>query len=162
MQEAQNPGAPTRLPGVGERIELRDTNGRKVSVVRRKSGHVEIHTPGSGEPIELEPAVAASAGAFVAGHYLLPPEVAQRIDDVLEMLVIDWVRVRPGDAAAGRTIADLEVRRRTGVTIVAILRGSLSIVAPDPGARLEVGDDLVIACRERDRDRFAKFVTGGV
>ena len=47
-------------------------------------------------------------------------------------------------------MAELEIRHRTGVTVVAILRGAVPIVAPDPDTRLEAGDDVVIVCRPAD------------
>ena len=53
------------------------------------------------------------------------------------------------------------MRRKTGVTIVAILRGSLPIIAPEPSTVLKVGDDLVIAGREEDLEPFARYVTVG-
>jgi Trk K+ transport system NAD-binding subunit len=35
-------------------------------------------------------------------------------------------------------------------------------VAPDPSVRLEPRDDLVVACREDDLDRFVRYMTEGV
>ncbi len=61
----------------------------------------------------------------------------------------------------GRTIEALEVRRRTGVTIVAVLRGSVAIVTPDPVLRLEARDELVVACSGRDLDAFEAYLAGG-
>ena len=61
----------------------------------------------------------------------------------------------------GRTIDELQVRRRTGVTIVAILRGPVPIVTPDPGLRLDERDELVVACSEADLDAFLAYMAGG-
>lgn len=149
-----------RLPGVGTRLELRDTSGKPVHVVRRNDGRVELHGQG-GAPTELDPTNAHTLGAFVTGHFLLSPEVSDRLGDVLGGLVFDWVNLPPGAHAAGRTIEELAVRRRTGVTIVAILRGSLPIVAPDAACTLQSGDDLVIACRWEDREPFARYMLVG-
>jgi TrkA domain protein len=149
----------TSLPGVGARLDLTDADGRPVRVVRRRSGHLEVHVDEA--VVELEPAAAAALGAFASGHFRLVPEVAERLEGALGGLAFDWVRVTEGAAAVGRTIEELQVRRRTGVTIVAILRGSLPIVAPDPSARLEVGDDLVIAGRDQDREGFERYLVEG-
>lgn len=126
-------------------------------VVRRRDGHSSIVAGNAS--IDLDPTTARAVGAFLAGRFAMPPAVAERIDDALGSLVIDWVSLRPGDPAVGRTIADLEVRRRTGVTVVAVLRGSVPIVAPDPLLALEGGDDLVVACRPGDLDRFVAVMT---
>lgn len=154
------PSAAVRLPGVGERLDVEDSSGRPLQVVRHRSGRVEVHA--EGRPLlELETREASAAGAFMTGHFLLDPTVALRLGDVLGGLVFDWVRLEQGDRGVGKTIAELEIRRRTGVSIVAILRGSLPIVAPDPDIRLEAGDDLVIACRDSDRDGFVRFMGTG-
>jgi TrkA domain protein len=101
-------------------------------------------------------------GAFISGHFRLRPETAERLADVLGGLTIDWVRVQAGDAAVGHTIDELAVRQRTGATIVAVLRGSVPLVAPDPSVLLEARDDLVVVCREDDLDRFVRYMVEGV
>jgi TrkA domain protein len=146
-----------RLPGIGERLDVLDTSGHMVQIVRRHDGSVSLYTA-SGDVVELDAATAGQVGAFASGHYLLDPALAERVGDVLGGLVFDWVRLDPGDRAVGRSIAELEVRRRTGITIVAILRGSIPIVAPDPDTRLQAGDDLVIAGSDQDRDDFIEYL----
>lgn len=158
MKQPHNPST-TKLPGVGVRLDVADTDGRPLHVVRRRSGHVELHA--DGDVTELDPVTASTIGAFISGHFTMSPEVAERLGDVLGGLVFDWFRLEPDDAAVGRSIEELAVRRRSGVTIVAILRGSIPIIAPDPSMRFEGGDDLVIACAEKDLDRFARFMAEG-
>ena len=148
------------LPGVGTRLDLADTAGSPIQVVKRHDGRVEIHAAG-GRTAELDAANAHALGAFVTGHYAIDPALTERLGDVLGGLLFDWVHVPRGAHAVGRSIEDLAVRRRTGVTIVAILRGSIPIVAPEPSVRLAAGDDLVIACREQDRERFERYITAG-
>ena len=150
----------TRLPGLGTRLDLTDVDRRVVQIVRRKDGVVDIHTEG-GQSIELDAASARAAGAFMSGHFLLPPEIAERVSDVLGGLVFDWVELPRGASAIGRSIEELEIRARTGVTIVAILRGSLPLVTPDPQTRLMAGDDLVVAGRAADLDGFSSYMLGG-
>jgi len=149
-----------RLPGVGTRLDLADTSGSAIQVVKRHDGRVEIHAAG-GRTAELDEANAHALGAFVTGHYVIDPALTERLGDVLGGLLFDWVHVPKGAYAVGRSIEDLAVRRRTGVTIVAILRGSIPIVAPEPSVRLAAGDDVVIASREHDRERFERYIAVG-
>lgn len=159
MAELRTAPPTVRLPGVGERLDVADTDGVPVHVVRRNDGHVEVHT--DGVFIDLEPATAQSIGAFVAGHYAISPALADRLADARVALALDWVRLDGADHAAGRTIGELEIRRRTGVSIVAVLRGSIPIVTPDPSLRLEGGDDLVVTGLDDDREAFAAFLAEG-
>jgi monovalent cation:H+ antiporter-2, CPA2 family len=54
-------------------------------------------------------------------------------------------RVVPGGAAAGRTLGDLQLRSRSGATVLAIRRGSEDIVFPNASQRLQAGDVLALA-----------------
>ncbi len=52
--------------------------------------------------------------------------------------------VRPGSAAEGRTLAEINLRARTGATVVAILRRGGNVLLPTGRERLEVGDTLAL------------------
>lgn len=149
-----------RLPGIGERMDVTDAVGRPVQVIRRKSGATEIHA-GPGVTIELDDATTMAVGAFLAGHPVVDVHTARRLVDSVGGLRFDWVRLEPGDHAVDHSIASLGIRRRTGVSIVAILRRPAPLVDPDPEVRLQAGDELVIVCRPDDRAAFARFVKAG-
>ncbi|MCB1251022.1 MAG: hypothetical protein KDB36_16515 [Acidimicrobiales bacterium] len=148
-----------RLPGVGDRFACADVDDREVQVVRRRDEHVVLHLPDA-PPVELDASTARAVGAFMAGRFAIDPRLVQRLDDVVGGLTFEWIRIEPGDAVVDRTIEALQIRRRTGVTIVAILRGSQAIVTPDPDLPLRGGDELVVACRDVDLDDFVRFLTG--
>lgn len=50
------------------------------------------------------------------------------------------VRIGDGSVADGKTLGQLNLRGRTGATIVALLRGDLRIAFPEAGERLQAGD----------------------
>ncbi|MBX3287254.1 MAG: hypothetical protein KF703_18035, partial [Actinobacteria bacterium] len=151
--------AATRLPGVGHRLDLRDEDGATVSVIRRKDGTLELHHE-HGLTI-LGPVEARALGVLASGHLVARPELLERTAAVLGGLELDWITVPAGARAIGRSIEELAVRRRTGVTIVAILRGSVPVVDPDPEQRIEAGDELVVAGRAQDRDALERFLVEG-
>lgn len=55
------------------------------------------------------------------------------------------VLVAPGSACVGRTLGDLKLRGRTGATVLAIRRGTASIVVPSAREVIQVGDIVVLA-----------------
>ena len=150
---------PTRLPGVGHRLDLHDEDGATVSAIRRKDGTLELHH-GSHITI-LGPIEARALGVLASGHLVLKPELLARTATVLGGLEFDWITVPAHARAVGRSIEELAIRRRTGVTIVAILRGSLPVVDPDPQQRIEAGDELVVACRADDRAALERYLVEG-
>jgi CPA2 family monovalent cation:H+ antiporter-2 len=50
-----------------------------------------------------------------------------------------------GSSAAGRSLADLNLRGRTGVIVLAIRRSDGTVMVPDPSAALRAGDVLALA-----------------
>lgn len=62
------------------------------------------------------------------------------------------VAVRPGAAAAGKTLGDLALRRAYGLTVLAVRRDGQMRASPDGDFRLQPGDRLVMV---GSADRFA-------
>ena len=153
------PPEPHRLPGVGQRLDLVDDDGRPVSVIRRKDGTLELHH--EGRATFLEPSQARALGALASGHFRMAPGLFQRIDGVLGGIDFDWVTVPEGAWAAGLSIADLALRQRTGTTVVAIIRGSIPIVVTDPSQRIEVGDELVFVSQPDGRPALEHYLARG-
>ena len=154
------PDVPARLPGIGTKLDLRDDDGQPIAVIRRLDGHVELYQ-GDRPLVRLDEATADSLGAFLGGHVSVPAELTERMAGVLGGLELDWVRLPANAHAAGRSVGELQVRRRTGVTIVAVLRGSVPIVDVGPDTVLRAGDEIVYTCRHQDDDSFRDYVLRG-
>jgi len=55
---------------------------------------------------------------------------------------ITWVEMGAGSPIVGRSLADVNLRARTGAWIVAVHRGSQVLPIPAPDFKLEAGDRL--------------------
>ena len=91
------------------------------------------------------------AGAELVAHVLARQGAggAGSLDQVRHMLPglgeLSPMRVEPGSAMAGKTLGDLNVRGRTGATIVAVARGGgTRLVFPSANERLEEGDLIAV------------------
>jgi voltage-gated potassium channel len=77
----------------------------------------------------------------------LKPTVTDFIDASLMgssmELELAEVKVHPSSDLAGKTLAGAEVRKRFGIIVVALKRGSQSTFNPGPDERIEAGDVLV-------------------
>ena len=58
--------------------------------------------------------------------------------------ILESAQVMHGSAAAGRTLAELDLRRRTGATVLNIVRNEAPLPTPDGGTALEAGDLVVL------------------
>ncbi len=57
---------------------------------------------------------------------------------------VESLEVRPGSPGAGKTLLELEVRGKTGASVLAIRRGAAAHPNPDPKERLREGDVLLV------------------
>ena len=71
-------------------------------------------------------------------------QVSAAVLEALAAGTVDVFRVIGGARAAGRSIRELEVRRTTGATILALVRDGLPLSNPSPDQRLEAGDSSVL------------------
>jgi K+:H+ antiporter subunit KhtT len=151
------------LPGIGRRYDLGDLYGTRVSVVIHHTGRRDLYVLGQEEDpravLSLTDGQARRLGAILGGAYFRPAVVAE-MEAAIGELLIDWVTVEPYSPAVGRSIAELEIRRRTGMTIAAILRDHDPLVSPEPLEVLRAGDRLVVIGRREDLTGFLREVIG--
>jgi TrkA domain protein len=137
----------TQLPGVGVRHEFTTAAGERVAVVTHRTGRREIAVYDRGDPDASRPVLHLSPDDARTFAELLGAspvsEAVSAVQQQLEGLAIDWLTILPNSRFAGTTIADGAFRTRTGVSVVAIVRGSTTIPAPEPDQRLEAGDVAV-------------------
>lgn len=151
------------LPGIGQRYDLRAVEGGTVTVVIHHSGRRDLYVLEADEPkaaVTLTDSQARSLGAILGGAYF-KPAVVEEIEAVIGGLLIDWVTLDESSPGAGKTVAELEVRSRTKMTIAAILRDHVPLVAPEPTETLLPGDRLVIIGRQEDLPTFRRHVVRG-
>ncbi|MGF1510566.1 MAG: cation:proton antiporter [Myxococcota bacterium] len=105
-----------------------------VIYVLRKAGQVEPQFRSGA--VEIARALAAKPEDHVA---LRNPRLLPGLD------VVTGLSVSPGSQAVDRTLAELDLRARTGATVVAIQRAGARVILPTGHERLEPGDVLAVA-----------------
>lgn len=90
----------------------------------------------------------------------LAGEAPEALLRALEMGTTDVFRLEQGSPAVGRTLQDLEFRRRTGATVLAVVRGEEGVPNPPGGMRLIAGDDLVLVGSHEEVERGFDLLAG--
>lgn len=171
------PRHPHRLgsvPGVGDQFAFPDDDGGSLSVLLRHDGGAELQpivsdhhrggaSGGSSAPvvIALSPSTTRSLAAALAGHATVAPDLLERLDGVVGGLSFDWLALAPDSPLVGRSIQEAQIRSRDGVTLIAVLRGPIPIVPPEPDLVLTAGDELVVVGRAPSVERFVDDHAGG-
>lgn len=139
----------TDLPGVGRKFTLEGTeSGDRVVVIVHHGGRREVyHFVGDAEEpadiLSLSDEEARKVAAILSGAYF-QPQVGEKLEVLLHDLVIEWYDLS-GDLVGlvGASLEEADVRRRTGVSVLAVLRDDETLANPPGDLVLKEGDVLV-------------------
>ncbi len=146
------------------RHEFTTKSGERVGVVTRRDGRRELLLYDRWDPdscretVELAPTEAATLVELLGGS-----EITERLEELrldVEGLSIQWVTIEAGAGLAGRTIADGQIRTRTGASVVAVIRGEQSIPGPGPDFALAPGDVVLLMGADQAVEAAEQLVLG--
>ena len=104
-------------------------------------------------------------GGLRLAHLLLKPAVVDFLEVSLgttgQKLQLEQIVLSPASSANGRTLAELDMRRRWGVGVAAVRRGESLFTSPEPDLRLAAGDTLVVIGTRAQIEAFEAGVTAG-
>jgi TrkA domain protein len=154
----------TKLPGLGVRYVFRTARGSRLGVVHHRTGRRELLVYDPADPDTCRDVIALDEddGRTLA-ELLGGSRVAEQVERLqqVEGLAIDWLPVSTATPFADKTIGDTQARSRTGVSIVAVLRGEQAYPAPGPEFRLEGGDTLLVVGTPRGIEQLAVILRTG-
>lgn len=154
-----------KLPGVGVRYEFETADGARIGVVSHRSGLREVYSARPDDPDEFRRVLGLSADdARTLAELLGASRVSEQLAELqqrIEGLAIDWLPVRSDSPYAGRPVGETRMRARTGVSVVAIVRGDDAVPAPGPDARVESGDFLVVVGTARGIEDAVALLRSG-
>ncbi len=136
------------LPGIGKRYSIQLQEAHLVLIIHH-SGEREIFLfadRDDDEPLAtatMSDEEARKLGAVLLGADFQPVD-ERKIQMAHGTVRIHWIRVDEDSPIAGGTIADFEVRKKTGTTIIGISRGEELSGAPDPDTEIQAGDMLMV------------------
>lgn len=138
----------TRLPGVGVRFDFETSEHDRVAVLVYRGGRRELMAYDANDPdrcktlLRLDADDCSTLNELLGGSRVA--EVTTAVQTMIQGLAIEWLTLRDDSPMAGRSIGAGRIRTRTGVSIVAVLRGDTTIPAPEPDVVLLAGDVLVV------------------
>lgn len=153
----------TPLPGVGVRHDFECDSERRVGVISHHSGRRDLIVYDRDDPDRVRETVSMSTDeARSLGALLGGPNIVERLDDLRHQIVgleIGWLSISEKSKLAGRPLGESELRTRTGVSIVALLRGDVAVPAPGPDDEMLPGDVAVVVGTPDGIDAAAKILS---
>lgn len=152
----------TKLPGVGTRHDFTCQSGERIGVISHHAGRREVIIYDADDLDRVgECATLTSDEAGILADLLGGTSVTHRLEQLrqeIDGLAIDWLPISPQSAYAGKTIGDTALRTRTGVSIVALVRGDRPIPAPGPDEELHADDTAVVVGTAEGIDAAASLL----
>ena len=92
----------------------------------------------------------------------LPRQTLDQLGDILAATTTESFMVPRASPAVGRSIRDLQLRKQTGVTIIAVVRGGQPLTNPAPEQEIQSGDILVMVGDHAQLDQALARLGGGL
>ena len=154
----------THLPGVGDRYDFTTEGGDMIGILRHQTGRRDLilfdrHDPDRAYSI-VELTIDESHTVTELLGASAVTEALGAIQQRIEGLVLEWMDLDDRSPMAGRSIGDGELRKRTGASVVALIRGSTSVPAPGPEEVLQAGDVVVAVGTEEALEDLRALLRG--
>jgi TrkA domain protein len=156
----------TRLPGVGVKFTMRLESGARLAIIQRNDGMREVYVYRRADDEEPDAVVrlgdeeARQLGAVIGG-VVERPKFVEDLEMALGELSIEWIDVPEASPAIGKSLAECAFRARTGVTIIAILRGEETVSGAQPDDVIRAGDKLVTVGKAGQYGAFRELLAHG-
>jgi CPA2 family monovalent cation:H+ antiporter-2 len=83
-------------------------------------------------------------------------------NDLLPEIEIEWYKVSESSFLAEKSINELQVRKKTGVTIIAVRRGQEVFTNPEPDFRLKAEDTLLFTGKRKNMFTALNYFRGKI
>lgn len=152
----------TDIPGVGRKFEVELNGGERAVVIHHHDGRREVFRRADPEAdseqvFDLTAGQARRVGSILSGAYFEsvdPGDLSVPLGDA----IIEWVEVPDDSPVVGGSLADSNVRTDTGVSVIALQRGTETIANPGAGVEIEPGDVLVGLGTRQEHDVLEALV----
>ncbi|MEF3302157.1 cation:proton antiporter regulatory subunit [Paenibacillus sp. GYB003] len=139
------------LPGIGRKFCLDSRSGDKLVIVIHNDDRRELYHLNPDDPdeimsiITLDDEEARAVSGILSGITYRPKQLETQ-EMMLDGLLIEWLRIEPLSQCIGKRIGELDIRRRTGATIIAVIeKNHQKCMNPGPDYVFSAGSTLVVA-----------------
>ncbi|WP_409343563.1 cation:proton antiporter regulatory subunit [Paenibacillus sp. MBLB4367] len=156
----------TDLPGIGRKFQMTTRAGDKLVLIVHDDGRRECYHFDQDDQDEMISMITldddeARLVAGIIGGMAYKPKALETIEVVLDELVIEWYRIEEGTFFVGKTIGELDVRGRTGATIIAVAEKRQNQINPGPTTTLAAETTLIVAGDRRQQKAFKHLLMNG-
>lgn len=152
----------TDIPGIGFRDDVVTKAGDRIGVLTNRDGTHELAVYSHEDPDSSAAQVVLTGAesnvlAELLGHAVLLQQLSEVGGGVAGLFTEHLIL--PADSSfIGHTLGETKTRTKTGVSVVAIVRGSEIVPSPSPQDVLDAGDVLVAVGTRKGLDAAVKIL----
>lgn len=137
----------SELPGIGKKFKLELMTGGLLTVIVHADGKKNIYFRESEDrdaaKISLTDEEAKTIGSILSEtHFRITP-FEQLQEAIIKKATVQSFKIPSTSPLVGRMISDLDIRKRTEVSILAITSGDETTPNPDPSTVIGANDVLI-------------------
>ena len=137
------------LIGIGKKYQIETEAGDNMVVVIHDDGRRELYRSEENDHethcvMTLSDEESRQVAGIIGG-LSYKPKALETIEVALDDLRIEWYKVGDSNDGVNKSIGQLEVRQRTGASIIAAIRDEDTVINPGPDYVIMSGVTLVIA-----------------
>lgn len=138
----------TTLPGIGKKYVMPLRAGGNLAIVVRPDGERQLYhfLENDDRPhdmVRVDGEEAQQVAQLLGQPLVSAPDLSD-LELVLGALEIDWILLDDGSPLVGRSLGESQLRKRTGASVVAVMRAGAAIANPAVDTVFEVGDTLLV------------------
>ncbi len=149
------------LSSAGSRFTILSRNGDKIEVVIYSDGKrcIEYYKKDAKVPasIVIDEKDAQQVAAVIGGAFN-DTKILEPRDITLKKLMLEWIMLEANVTVAGKSLGELRIREKTGVSILAILRGENLLPSPKENKILLGRDYLLIIGKKEEIKKFKEMI----
>jgi CPA2 family monovalent cation:H+ antiporter-2 len=117
----------------------------------------EYHVPGNIIANQIQ--MVRFGGYKMLRGISLEQENLSRLASLFAGATVDNIQIQPESPASGKSLRELDIRRNTGATVIAIARNGEAVPNPGPDFKLEPDDIIVLLGAHRELDHAVNLLT---
>ena len=137
------------LIGIGKKFQIKTSYGDEMVIVIHDDGRREIYSYDEEENeskcvMTLNDEESRQVAGIIGGLSYTPKAV-ETIELAIDDLLIEWYKVPSDSDSVKKSIGELEVRKKTGASIIAAIQEDTTIINPGPEYEISPGSTLIVA-----------------
>ncbi|MDY7223514.1 cation:proton antiporter regulatory subunit [Halalkalibacterium halodurans] len=153
------------LPGIGKKMTFMTAQRNMIVLIIHHTGKRELYFfahEDNDEPdfsINLTADETRELGAQLLGAVFQPVD-NDKMKMIKNKMVMEWIELKKNSPIVNKTIGEANIRKKTGVSVIGIVREGEVQASPEVDEVLYQGDVLIAVGKQEQIDRFERLCEG--